>query len=343
MSFFDTRKILITGACGTVGREILRQLLSGDHDPAEVIGVDNNETELFLLENEFTNETRTRFIVGDVRDRDAMISISRDINIIFHTAALKHVILCERAPMEVVNTNIQGVNNIITAAIMNGVDKVIFTSSDKAVNPTNVMGTSKLMGERLITAANSNQKKGNTIFASTRFGNVLGSNGSVIPIFRSQIESGKPVTLTDERMTRFIMSVKQAVTLVLDSAEKAKGGEVFITKMPAISIKSLAEVMIEKLAPVRNKGSRSYPLVKIGAKPGEKLYEELMSSEETGRAMELRDYFVVLPAFRGIYKNIVYTYEDVKSETVTDPYISANQELMGKPELVGFLENWGLL
>ena len=171
------------------------------------------------------------------------------INLVFHTAAFKHVILCERSPFEAVQTNIIGIQNIIQAAIANQVARLIFTSSDKAVNPTNVMGTSKLMGERLMTAANGNACGNCQIFASTRFGNVLGSRGSVIPIFREQIKMGGPVTLTDPEMTRFIMSIKQAVQLVIDSAFLAQGGEVFVTKMPVIRIQDLAEVMINELAP----------------------------------------------------------------------------------------------
>lgn len=344
MSFFNGKKILVTGACGTVGSEIIRQLLAiDDFSPSEVIGVDNNESELFFLDNKYDAYPNARFSIADVRDRDALISITQDIDIIFHTAALKHVILGERSPMDVVNTNIQGVNNIITAAIINKIERVIFTSSDKAVNPTNVMGTSKLMGERLMTAANSNKKKGRTIFASTRFGNILGSSGSVIPVFRDQIRSGKPVTLTDSRMTRFIMSLEQAVKLVMETVEKARGGEVFITKMPAISIKTLAEVMIHELAPIHGIDPADYPVQTIGSKAGEKLYEELLSGEETRRALELHDYFVVLPAFRSIYNDIEYAYDDLESESVSEPYNSSCVDLLSREALRDFLVQWKLL
>jgi len=265
------------------------------------------------------------------------------IDIVFHTAALKHVILCEKSPMEAVQTNILGMENLISAAKHRGVEKFVFTSSDKAVNPTNVMGTSKLMGERLITAANSNQKSESTIFSSTRFGNVLGSSGSVIPIFKKQIEAGQPVSLTDARMTRFVMSIKDAVKLVIDSACYAKGGEVFITKMPVIRIKDLAEVMIEELAPKAGYKVEDIPLVEIGSKPGEKLYEELMSDEETARAVELTDYFSVLPAFRQVYQEISYEYENIVSIDVSNPYVSADEQYLNKSELKEFLVQHDLI
>jgi FlaA1/EpsC-like NDP-sugar epimerase len=263
--------------------------------------------------------------------------------VIFHAAALKHVVMCERSPFEAVQTNIHGVQNVVQAAYENGVKRVIFTSSDKAVNPTNVMGTSKLMGERLITAANASQLDGGTIFASTRFGNVLGSNGSVIPIFMKQIAKGGPVTLTDEDMSRFVMTISEAVRLVIDSAEIAQGGEVLITKMPVIRISDLAQVMIEEVAPVYGYDPDHIALRVIGTKPGEKLYEELMSDEETRRAVELSNYFSVLPAFKGLYKNIEYHYENLVSDQVTNPYVSARETPMNKLELRNFLVDNRLL
>jgi FlaA1/EpsC-like NDP-sugar epimerase len=305
--------------------------------PAEVIGIDNNESELFFMDQKYHDESRTKFFMADVRDFDRMKQVMQDVDVVFHVAALKHVILCERSPIESVQSNILGVQNIIQAATENNVSKVIFTSSDKAVNPTNVMGTSKLMGERLITAANNSSHRGNTIFASTRFGNVLGSSGSVILIFKKQIENGGPVTLTDREMTRFVMSVEQAARLVIDSATIAQGGEVFITKMPIIKIKDLAEVMIRELAPVYGYDDTDIKVTEIGAKPGEKLYEELMSNEETRRAVELDKYFSVLPAFRSLYQDIPYNYEEIVSTDVTNPYISSDEEPLDQDALREFL------
>ena len=188
-----------------------------------------------------------------------------------------------------------------------------------------------------MTAANSNKREYGPIFASTRFGNVLGSSGSVIPIFHNQIAQGGPVTLTDRNMTRFVMSVEDAVKLVIDSANYARGGEVFITKMPVIRIKDLAEVMIQELAPSYGTDPDSIDINIIGSKPGEKLYEELMSDEETSRAIELKEYFSVLPAFRGVYKDINYEYLDKVSDHVTNPYISADESFLSQEKLKDFL------
>ena len=179
---FRNKRILVTGGCGTVGRELVRQLLE-DHPIAELVAIDNNESETFFLEQQYSKYDHARFFLADVRDARKTSRLMENIDIVYHTAAYKHVILCERSPMEAIQTNIMGVQNIIMGALNNNVERVIFTSSDKAVNPTNVMGTSKLMGERLISAANSKLIKENSIFASTRFGNVLGSRGLVISIF----------------------------------------------------------------------------------------------------------------------------------------------------------------
>ncbi len=338
-SFFSKKRILVTGACGTVGRELVRQLL--EEHAIELVAVDNNESDLFFLEQRFSKHSDASFFMADVRDRAKLTRIMQDIDIVFHTAAYKHVILCERSPFEAVQTNILGVQNIILAAQDNHVERVIFTSSDKAVNPTNVMGTSKLMGERLMTAADSRQRNGKTIFASTRFGNVMGSRGSVVPIFREQIRQGGAVTITDQGMTRFIMSIQEAVALVIDSAYLAQGGEVFVTKMPVIAIKDLAEVMIRELAPLYGHRPEDIEIQTIGKKPGEKMYEELMSEEETRRTWELPQYFVVLPAFMS--KNGKYNYPEIISREVAKPYHSGNEPLMTQAQLSDFLRKNRLL
>lgn len=341
-SFFSQKRVFVTGACGTVGSELVRQLLE-DYQVGELNAMDNNESELFFLEQRFVGHRNARFFLGDVRDPDKLNRRMREIDVVFHAAAFKHVILCERSPFEAVQTNILGVQNIISAACENHVERVIFTSSDKAVNPTNVMGTSKLMGERLFTAANGNLRGSYPIFASTRFGNVLGSRGSVIPIFREQIQRGGPVTLTDEAMTRFIMTIAEAVRLVIDSAQLACGGEVFVTKMPVVCIRDLAEVMIRELAPLYGHVPETVRIEIIGPKPGEKMYEELMNHEETRRTWELERYFVVLPAYLGLYRTISYEYPDLLSREVTNPYHSGNERPISKPELSQFLHRANLL
>ena len=339
----NNKRVLVTGCCGTVGQELVRQILRSTDENLELIGIDNNESELFFIDQSYITDARASFYLADMRDFEALDSLFSDIDVVFHAAAFKHVVLCERSPMEAIQTNIIGVQNIVSAARKNKVQKVLFTSSDKAVNPTSVMGTSKLMGERLMTAANSNMRKGDTVFASTRFGNVLGSNGSVIPIFKNQIKAGGPVTITDNEMTRFIMTIEEAAKLVISSADLAQGGEVLITKMPVISIYDLAEVMIEILAPYYGRNPESVKIDVIGCKPGEKLYEELMSDEETRRSIELENYFSVLPAYRGIYRDIGYKYDNTVSETVTNPYNSSREEKMSREALKNYLLEKDLL
>ena len=337
MSDFSNKTVAVTGCCGTVGAELVSQLLS-DYEVGELIGLDNNDSELFFQQQRHKHQSNAKFFLSDIRDRDRLSELFKGVDIVFHSAAYKHVVLCEQSPFDAVQTNILGVKNVIEAAKACNVEKVIFTSSDKAVNPTNVMGTTKLMGERLMTAANCACNGDGPIYASTRFGNVLGSRGSVIPIFREQIKKGGPVTLTDRDMTRFIMSIKEATNLVIDSSLFAKGGEIFVTKMPVIRIEDLAQVMINQLAAVYGHDPKSIEITTIGTKPGEKLYEELMSDEETGRTWELEKYFAVLPSYRSLYREINYEYPAVVSRTVSNAYHSANEPSLSQNELSEFLK-----
>jgi FlaA1/EpsC-like NDP-sugar epimerase len=319
-----------------VGAELVQQLL--DTPVAEVRALDNNESALFFLGEAYRNDPRFQIFLSDVRDAEKMERMLHGVDFVFHAAALKHVPLCERSPFDAVQTNIIGVENIIRASLSNKVQKVLFTSSDKAVNPTNVMGTSKLMGERLMTAANAlEQSSDGQIFASTRFGNVAGSRGSVIPLFHQQIQEGGPVTLTDSIMTRFVMTLSDAVGLVLESMQLSKGGEVFVTKMPVLNIRDMAEVMIEMLAPLYGHDPSGIHLSEIGPRPGEKAYEELMNEEEIRRAMELPHLFSIAPAFRNIYGEVDYVYDGEAGEPVHKPYHSANEPLMTKSEIKTFL------
>jgi len=349
LAFLTNKTVLITGGCGTVGRELVRQVI--DQQPKEVRVVDSNESEIFFLEHEINaqvakfddSKVRGNCYVGDVRDADKLLMLGEGVDVIFHVAALKHVILCERSPFDAVQTNIVGVKNVINAALAHNVERVIFTSSDKAVNPTNVMGTTKLMGERLITAANSLKIGRRTIFSSTRFGNVLGSRGSVAPIFCRQIAAGGPVTLTDREMTRFVMTLEESCRLVLSTAEIARGGEVFVTKMPILRIEDLAAVMIDMLAPLFGFSPKQIEVTEIGAKAGEKLYEELMSDEETGRTLELKDSFAVLPAFRSVYQDIEYDYPNILRTSINEPYVSSKIAPMSRDDIRNYLEQHRIL
>jgi FlaA1/EpsC-like NDP-sugar epimerase len=291
---------------------------------------------MFFLMEEY-GKGKVFCFLGDVRDYSKIHQLAEGVDIIIHCAAYKHVILSEYNPFDVVQTNIIGVDNIIRAARSLNVPYVLFTSSDKAVNPTNVMGTSKLMGERLFTAANAINGSSRIVFSSTRFGNVIGSRGSVVPLFMKQIRNRGPLTLTDRRMTRFIMTIEEAAELVLKSLTTAKGGEVFVTKMPVARIADLADVMIEMLAPKYGLNPGDIEIREIGAKPGEKMYEELMSEEEVHRSMELEDMFVVTPAFKSIYQSITYEYPGTVSEKLNKSYVSETETVMTKEEIKQYL------
>ena len=335
--FLNGKRVLVTGTCGTVGREISKVLISGAYGSlSDFVGIDNNESELFFMEQEFGGE-KTHFYLRDLRDFAGLKEVCSGVDVIFHTAALKHVGICEKSPSEAIHSNITGLQNLIRAAKQCEVKMFIFTSSDKAVNPTNVMGTSKLMGERLVTAANNSRENRCTIFASSRFGNVLGSRGSVVPLFRQQILRGENVTLTSSEMTRFIMSVREAAELVIESANRARGGEVFITKMPVARIADLAKVMIDVLGDEGvGSNNRRSEVVEIGVKPGEKIYEELMSDEETSRALETSNYFVILPAFRDLY-SVDYEYDDTVHSNDIRPYVSSVEPALTRDELRQYL------
>lgn len=340
--FYRNKTVLITGSAGTVGKEIVRQLVG--LAPAELRLLDNNESELYLQGNEYRHAGLVIPYLGDVRDEQKLVNVSRGVDIIFHLAAFKHVSLAEYNPFEAVQTNILGVRNVVQAAQSNNVSRVIFASSDKAVNPTNVMGTSKLMGERIITAANIVNMNGPQVLSSVRFGNVLGSRGSVVPIFAAQILAGEAVTVTDARMTRFVMTVHEAARLLLEAALIACGGEVLVTKMLSMRIVDLAQAMICLLTSRTGKDPAGIPIKYVGAMPGEKLYEELMTQEEVHRTKELPTMFAILPALRGFYQKIEYNYQDMLPEMINRrPYISNLEVPMTVEEIKVYLDHYGIL
>jgi FlaA1/EpsC-like NDP-sugar epimerase len=342
-NFFKNKRILITGASGTVGKELIKQLSTSlNEKPKEIVGIDQDENSIFFLSEEYKKRNFINFFVTNVCDQQSVLEITKGIDIIFHTAALKHVILGEKNPKQVIRTNIDGLQNVIFSALENNVEKVIFTSSDKAVNPTNVMGTSKLMGEKIITAANNLKINQKTIFSSTRFGNIIGSNGSVVQIFDKQIRKQVSLTITDARMTRFIMSLDQAAKLVLNSARMAKGGEIFVTKMKAISVIDLADAMIDIISTKEKFNKRKIKKIFIGAKPGEKYFEELLSSEEKKRAIELNEFYSIIPAFQGTYRKIKYNYPKMINKKVSSEYNSKKSKLLSKNQIKKLLFDYKL-
>jgi FlaA1/EpsC-like NDP-sugar epimerase len=294
---FKNKTILVTGGTGSLGKALVKEVLKQRPKVVRVLDID--ETELFDFEHELEAEMpiiikqdKVRFLVGDVKDKERVIKAVEHVDIIFHLAGLKHVESCEYNPFEAVKTNVLGTQNVIDAALVNNVSKVIFTSSDKAAYPNNMMGATKLMAERLITSANYYKGKRKTIFASVRFGNIIGSRGSVIPLWLKQLQDNQPLTVTDPEMTRFMMTKKQAISLIFRCAEMAKGGETFILKMPVIKIGDLADVLQDATC------SNSKTKI-IGMKAGETFYEELMTEEEASRAKATKEMFVVPPMMAG--------------------------------------------
>lgn len=292
-NIFQGKNILVTGGTGSIGSEVVRQVLK--HDPKVVRAFSNDEDGQFNLEQELKDCPNVRFLIGDVRDKERLKRAAEGIDFIFHAAALKHVPLCEYNPFEAVKTNVLGTQYVIEVAIENEVEKLITISTDKAVNPVSVMGATKLLAERLTISANYYKGPRRTAFSCVRFGNVLDSRGSVVPLFRKQIEKGGPVTITDAEMSRFIMTISRAAELVLKAAELARGGEIFVLKMPVLRIRDLAVVMIEELAPRYGYDPAQIEVKITGKRVGEKHHEELITEEESAQVYETEDMLVVQP------------------------------------------------
>ncbi|MTV49939.1 NAD-dependent epimerase/dehydratase family protein [Heliobacillus mobilis] len=291
--YLRNKVVLITGATGSLGRTLLPKVL--DCNPKTVRLFSRDEAKQFELQQEYAHRPELRFLLGDVRDKERLKRAMEGVQVVFHLASLKHVPLCEYNPYEAVQTNVLGTQNVIDAALYNYVERVVYTSSDKAVNPTNTMGATKLLAERLISAARQWRGTRRTIFSSVRFGNVMNSRGSVIEVFKRQIEKGGPVTVTDPNMTRFMMTLSQAADLTLSAGAFARGGEVFVLKMPVIRLGDLAQVFIEEYAPVVGRKPEAIKIEYIGLRPGEKRFEELMTSDESVLSIEMERMFV-LPA-----------------------------------------------
>ncbi len=306
--FYKGKKILITGGSGSIGKKIVKELVNYDVDVIKVL--DNNETDLFNLENDLKS-SKVKVFVGDIKDDQRLKILFRDVDIIFHAAAYKHVPLCEYNPLDAVKTNILGTQNVIDMAIHCDVEKVILISTDKAVNPSNVMGATKFLAERLMIASSHNCGEYGTKFSCVRFGNVLNSRGSVIPLFKSQLKHGGPLTLTDEDMTRFIMNIQQAARLILQAGELSQGGEIFILKMPAFKVSDLAEAMVEYYAPKYGYNKEDIEVEIIGKRPGEQLYEELMTPDEILNAYDNGDLFIIRDELNENHKDFIYNSNEI--------------------------------
>jgi len=320
----DNKTILLTGGVGSFGSKFAEVVLK-EYNPKAIRVFDINEEKEVAMERKFQDE-RLRFFIGDIRDKSRLKRAMKNVDIVVHAAALKHITVCEYNPIEAVKTNIQGAINIVEAAIDAGVEKIIALSTDKAVYPVNLYGASKMVMEKIIIQGNAYAAKQNTRFACTRYGNVVASSGSVVPLFREQAKSGK-LTITDEKMTRFWITLEQGVDFVIKSLERMRGGEIFVPKIPSMKIMELAEV----IAPQAKKEI-------IGIRPGEKLHEALITQEEAKHAKEYDNYFIIEPEFPfwGEFKT-----ED-KGRVISDGFqytSDNNDQWLSKEDLKGILDN----
>lgn len=320
------KRILITGGCGSIGSKLARAALN---EQAELVRIlDNSEQAIYEMRSQ-KNDQRLDFTIGNVRDKAELERVLTDIDVVFHTAALKHVGLVERNPYQAVVTNILGTRNVIRASTEAGVSKIVTISTDKASNPFSSMGATKLIAERISIAAN---KYSGVQTSCVRFGNVAGTRGSVIPTFHQQINNKQSLTVTDPQMTRFVMTPDEAVDFVIDSTEQATGGEVFVKKMPAFKLEDLVSIAKEELAPKCGYSPEEIDVEMVGAGSGERIHEKLISVDEARITSEQEDRFVL------------YTNSDVLDYTppcfensIDGEYTSADATMLSMNELRGLV------
>ena len=304
---------MITGGTGSFGNTVLKRFLSTDVREIRIFSRDEKKQEEMRIA---LNNPKLKFYIGDVRDYDSTHHAMKGVDYVFHAAALKQVPSCEFYPMEAVRTNVIGTENVMNAATANGVKRVVVLSTDKAVYPINAMGISKAMAEKLMVAKSRMQREGETVFCATRYGNVMASRGSVIPLFVSQLKEGKPLTVTDPNMTRFLMSLEDSVDLVLYAYEHGQQGDIFVQKAPASTVEDLAQALKETFA-------KSNPIRVIGTRHGEKLYESLISREEMAHAQDMGGYYRI-PADNRDLNYTQYFSEGEEKISHSDDYTSHN-------------------
>ena len=315
---FKGKKILITGGTGSLGKALAKKLLELDADIVRIFS--RNENNQTTMESEFDDD-RLRYFIGDVRDLPRLIKAMEDVDIVYHAAALKHVPVVEYNPFEAIKTNVLGSQNVIDACLHENIDTAVCVGTDKAVSPLNTYGATKLLMEKLfVTASNyTNRERHKTKFIAIRYGNVLGSSGSVVPTLLKQIESGRNITITDPNMTRFNITMNQALDFIIRSSKKGNGGEVFIPKLKAYSLGILKEAILEVL-------EKDVKTELISVRPGEKYHESLISSEEIRNTFEDKDDYVILED--SLQNNI-----KTKKSTLTNQYSSDVVECLTKKEL----------
>jgi UDP-N-acetylglucosamine 4,6-dehydratase len=327
---FDEKVLLITGGTGSFGNAVLERFLGTDIREIRIFSRDEKKQD--DMRRRYSN-SKLKFYIGDVRDERSLLTAMRGVDYVFHAAALKQVPSCEFHPMQAVRTNVLGTENVLNAAIAAGVKRVLCLSTDKAVYPINAMGTSKAMMEKVMVAASRNLEGTETIICGTRYGNVMASRGSVIPLFVQQVLEGKQITITDPAMTRFMMTLGDAVDLVLYAFEHGNNGDIFVQKAPAATVETLTAALLELM------DKPSHPVVVIGARHGEKLFESLLSKEERACAEDMGGYFRVPPDTRDLnYAKFVEEGENKMTQALHgEEYNSHNTTRLNVEEMKALL------
>lgn len=320
---FKDQVLLITGGSGSFGNAVLKRFL--DSDLREIRVFSRDEKKQDDMRKKY-RDPKLKFYIGDVRDLRSVRAAMRGVDYCFHAAALKQVPSCEFHPMEAVRTNVLGGENVLEAAIAEGVRRVICLSTDKAVYPINAMGISKAMMEKVMVAFSRNLEGTNTVICGTRYGNVMASRGSVIPLFAEQVLAGKPITITDPEMTRFMMTLEDAVELVMYAFQNGRNGDIFVQKAPAATIRVLVQAMLELMDRTRHE------VKEIGTRHGEKLYESLLTREELANAEDLGDYYRVPPDSRDL-NYAKYLDQGEKAISLSSDYNSHNTRRLDVPEM----------
>ena len=333
---FEGKKILITGGTGSLGQALTKRLLTMGVETIRIFS--RNEHKQIEMEEKFQDE-RLRFFIGDVRDYQRLEMALEDIDIVFHAAALKHVPKIEYNPFESIKTNVIGTQNVIDACLKRNVEKAVCIGTDKAVSPLNTYGSTKLLMEKLFVAANNylNREKHRTIFLAVRYGNVLGSSGSVIPKFIEQIKANKQVTITDPKMTRFSITMNEALDLILNAITFAKGSEIFVPKLRAYNIVDVKNALTELISDTGEKIT--------GIRTGEKLHETLINEDEIRYTWEFENMYMIASPLYTLFndKNIKESYQGIKKIEDVQKYSSDNVEKISVKDLKTIIENAGLL
>lgn len=329
---FKDKVLLVTGGTGSFGNAVVNRFLTTEVSEIRIFSRDEKKQEDMRIA--FSND-KLKFYIGDARDYDSVFHVMRGVDYVFHAAALKQVPSCEFYPMEAVRTNVIGTENVLNAATANGVKRVVVLSTDKAVYPINAMGISKAMAEKVMVAKSRMQDVSEAVFCATRYGNVMASRGSVIPLFVKQIKEGKPLTVTDPNMTRFLMSLEDSVDLVLYAYQNAEQGDIFVQKAPASTVANLVQALKE----IFNSDS---PIRTIGTRHGEKLYESLISREEMARSHDMVGYYRI-PADNRDLNYDKYFSEGEERISLLNDYTSHNTELLNVEQVKALLLRLGFI